>query len=176
MRKETKQELLAYANSAPNDPLSIAYMRNLFSEEIDKLAVEVLYSGRETKERRLMASYILCRPIPRRYAMSQGNYDPHATFVFYLTVAGLVAMLLIILAAFHPAAAGSRTLDELLAMDDTSYEAAVSAAGKHSLAEQQCDCVIQHGVKIHGYPGAWSTRNRRNREDDINININGWPE
>jgi hypothetical protein len=88
-------------------------------------------------------------------------------------MAVIIAILLLVLFLEVKAHATSMTLDELLATDDADFAKIEREIDRRRLIERECDCTIVNGVKIHGYPGAWSARNRRLREDDIDINING---
>jgi hypothetical protein len=170
MSRELHAKLSLWAHTHYSDALAQAYLNRQFSEEIDKLASKALYSGSETKERKEMAAYILCRPQPRRASQEQKMGYP--SILFRSCILAILAIFALVL-ALESAHAQSMTLEELMAMDNATYEQIQKGIAQRRLLERECDCTIVNGVKIHGYPGAWSARNRRLREDDIDINING---
>lgn len=85
----------------------------------------------------------------------------------------IIAILTLVLFLEVRAHAGSRTLEELLADERAGSVEIGVARNRRDILEQECDCVIEHGVKIHGYPGAWSRRNRLNRDRSLDVYIHG---
>lgn len=166
MSRELHARLTTFALETQDDLLSQAYLNREYSEEIDRLATSVLYSAVESKPRKELAAYILVRPQKRRYHMPA---DKSTTPLFYMSLAGLAVFVLLILAACQPAYAGPRTLEELIADENSGSVQIDDAQKRRDALESECDCVIEHGVKIHGYPGAWSRRNRLIRDRSIEI-------
>lgn len=71
------------------------------------------------------------------------------------------------------AKAEPRTLEELMADEKAGVSEIMQAKQRRRDLEEECDCDIVNGVKIHSYPGTWSARNRRLRDEGIGVYIEG---